>query len=91
MICKIPYSRFLNSSTVDILDWLICVVGWWFYPIHCRLLNSISTICLLDTSSNPHTPQYDNQNTSLDIAKCPQKDKIPAGREPLLAENYLIP
>lgn len=84
VIFKIPYPRFLNSSTVDILDWLICVVGWGFCPMHCRLLNSIPTTCLLDTRSTPHAPQYDNRNTSLDIAKCPQKGKIPAGWEPLL-------
>lgn len=81
----------------DFYDPLSQVSQWWHCwrfglgnccgegvcPMHCRVFNNIPTICPLDASSTPHTPHYDNQNISPDIAQCPQKGKLPAGWDPL--------
>lgn len=78
LIFMIPYHRFLNGSTVGILGWTVCC-GEGVCPMPFVVFSSIPNICPLDTSSTPHTPQYDNQKISPDIAKCPWKGKLPAG------------
>lgn len=64
-------SEFLNLATIHILDQI------FFYLVgnlvYCRMFSSIPGPCPVD---DPRTPSVVTNKRSLDIAKCPQEDKI---------------
>lgn len=43
--------RSLNLPTINIWDQKIFCLGWWRYPVHCRMVNSSPGLYLLGTSS----------------------------------------
>lgn len=73
-------TRFLNLNTIDILGWIIFLLGG--HPVPRRMFSSVPGLHPQHTNSTSHLQGYDNQKWLQTLQNVPWEAKLPP------AENH---